>query len=150
MVLTTNIDLFSSVYCLWWWPWSYKTYYVLYKKNLRIHLQLSAYRTLYLSNQSSTKSDCYKLVHLATNCNTERHFYFSRIIHLCNCLPIIDLTCATIKAKLMNIIFWNIFLDHFNSNDPCFFHVMCPCSRCMLVPKHPNYSHFITLWVFFK
>ena len=55
-------------------------------------------------NQSSTRSDCHKLVHLATNHNNERHFYFNRIVRLWNCLPIIDLTlsCATIKAKLKN------------------------------------------------
>ena len=67
-----------------------------------------------------------------------RHFYFNRIVRLWNSLPVIDLSLsyATLKSTLRQL-FWKHFITHFDSNNPCTFHIDCPCFNCV------NSSHFV-------
>ena len=38
-----------------------------------------------------------------------------------------------IKRKLQSFL-WNHFIDHFDPNNPCSFHFICPCAKCSLLP----------------
>ena len=51
---------------------------------------------------SSTRSGSHKLRHKGSNSNSQRHFYFHRLIRLWNFLPIVDLplSAPVIKSKL--------------------------------------------------
>jgi len=58
-------------------------------------------------------------------------FFLHRLPRLWNSIPIIDLSLSlsTIKSKLKKY-FWNQFVEHFNSDDHCTVHYLCPCSKC--------------------
>ena len=72
-----------------------------------------------------------KLRHTLSRTNSARHFYFNRIPRLCNTLPTIDLDQSTtsIKRKVRQFL-WDYFMRAFKSDNPCLFHLLCPCSKC--------------------
>ena len=81
---------------------------------------------------SKTRSSSFnKLKHTFCRSSLSRHFYFNRLPRLWNSLPSIDLdqSLDTIKCKLKQF-FWNHFLNHFNPDNICTFHFLCPCSSC--------------------
>ena len=90
------------------------------------------------STRSSTNS---KLVHKRTRLNNNRHFYYNRLPRLWNALPPIDLSCSisAIKSLLFKYM-WSHFLKHFNSENPCSFHFLCPCNHCNCTPHTPKYD----------
>ena len=63
--------------------------------------------------------------------NSARHFYFNRIPRLWNTLPTIDLDQSTtsIKRKVRQFL-WDYFMRAFKSDNPCLFHLLCPCFKC--------------------
>ena len=81
-----------------------------------------------LNTRSNSKAKL--LFHYAPS-NASRHYYFNRIPRLWNALPPIDLTqsFSTIKMKIREIL-WSHFLDHFDPDDYCTYHVICPCLHC--------------------
>ena len=81
-----------------------------------------------LNTRSNSKAKL--LFHYAPS-NASRHYYFNRIPRLWNALPPIDLTqsFSTIKMKIREIL-WSHFLDHFDTDDYCTYHVICPCLHC--------------------
>ena len=89
-------------------------------------------------NSSVTRSSTHlKLVHTRTKCNLSHHYYFNRLPRLWNALPPLELSLSidALRAKLFSIIlFWSFFNDHFNKQNPCSLHVVCPCSKCDLTP----------------
>ena len=42
--------------------------------------------------------------------------------------PPIDPTSSSIKSQFI----WSRFLLHFQSDNPCSFHFLCPCAKCKL------------------
>ena len=82
-----------------------------------------------------------KLQHTMKSNNKLRHFYFSRLPRLWNALPPIDLALPISRHK-QNIyrFMWSHFTSNFNPDNPCSFHLVCPCSKCADTPHPPNLS----------
>ena len=86
------------------------------------------------SNLSTLSGFACKLVYRCSSTNKSRHFYFNRVVTLWNSLPLIDVSqsFSCIKSSFLNV-FWEHFVCHFDSDDPCSFHYLCPCSTCQLL-----------------
>ena len=83
------------------------------------------------SNLSTRSSSTCKLVY--------------RVVRLWNSLPLIDISrsLSCIKLTLLNVL-WEHFVCHFDPDDPCSFHYLCPCSTCHLnYPAFSDFSHSI-------
>ena len=93
------------------------------------------------ASTTTRSSSSGKLVHNICHSNRDKHFYFNRLPRLWNSLPIIDLSQGTksLKRKLKEY-FWNHFLTSFDPENPCTFHLICPCSKCAVLPVSNNYS----------
>ena len=91
---------------------------------------------------STRTSASLKLVHCFSRNNKVKHFYFNRLPWLWNSLPTIDIhqPMSTIKHKLQ-LFFWNHFIAHFSSNNPCLFHFICPCAKCSVLPIKYIFNH---------
>ena len=67
--------------------------------------------------------------------NYSRHFYFIRIVKVWNKLPSnlinLDSSLGTIKKKTSDFLVSD-FLENFDRNNLCSFHMVCPCSKCHL------------------
>ena len=93
---------------------------------------------------SSTRSSARnKLIHHRSTSTLTHHFYFARISHLWNLLPVIDLTLpiSTLHSSLE--YFWSHFTSHLDSSNPCSFHILCPFCRCSGLPKTDCHMNFI-------
>jgi len=91
---------------------------------------------------SSTRSSTHlKLQHTLSRTNSARHFYFNRIPRLWNTLPTIDLDQSTtsIKRKVWQFL-WDHFMRTFKSDNPCSFHLLCPCSKCSSLSVTSNFN----------
>jgi hypothetical protein len=101
---------------------------------------VSAYAELASCKQPEKhgRSNSCKLTHTCQATNTRKH---NRLIRLWNALPIVDLNLSsdTIKQMVRNFL-WSSFISNFDASSSCTFHFLCPCQRCMSVPKPPNYS----------
>ena len=95
-------------------------------KNPPDNFSLSDYFTFTSGPTRSTSN--FKLKHTFSKFSATRHFYFNRITRLWNSLPPIDTT----KSILTNFL-WSNFLKSFNSSNPCSFHFLCPCNKCVTV-----------------
>ena len=85
---------------------------------------------------SGTRSSSYlKLRHTISKSNIQGNFYFHRIPRLWNSLSLLDtsLSVPSILAKLRQY-FWNHFLTHFDPNNICTYHYICPCLKCSKLP----------------
>ena len=86
---------------------------------------------------NATKSGSHsKLVQPFVKTNKFKNFYFNRLPHMWNALPPIDLQISyeSIKIKLTNL-FWNSFVQNFDSSYPCSYQFCCPCCKCSLLSK---------------
>ena len=91
---------------------------------------------------SSTRSSTHnKLQHVRQFNNRDRHFYFCRLPRLWNSLPPLNIesSVASLKRQLKSI-FYNHFLENFDSSNPCTYHYSCPCCKCMHTPHTPLYN----------
>ena len=65
--------------------------------------------------------------------STTWHFHFNRVVRTWNSLPEscldLSLPLPVIRQRIMEH-FWDHFTSHFNSNSPCTYHYICPCSNC--------------------
>ena len=73
-----------------------------------------------------------KLQHKYCRTTKRRNFFFHRIVRLWNALPVLDtnLSLPALKFHLAKF-FWNHFLTHFDVNNTCTYHFVCPCSTCI-------------------
>ena len=55
---------------------------------------------------------------------------------------------TTIK-KHLRLILWNSFISHFQSSNPCSFHYLCPCVKCVNLPIYST-SHVGHQFVFLQ
>ena len=51
----------------------------------------------------------------------------------------IYLRISTTKIKLKEY-FWNHFVSNFDNEDPCTFHLLCPCNKCYNSPPPVNFN----------
>ena len=89
-----------------------------------------------------TRSSTYfKLRHSFSRKNYIRHFYFYRLPRLWNSLPYIDIhqSESTIKKKLKRFM-WSHFINNFDSDNVCTYHLVCPCAKCSLLPVSYNFD----------
>ena len=109
------------------------------KEKLHFDSRTAIYVTFASTTTRSSSSG--KLVHNICHSNRDKYFYFNRLPRLWNSLPIIDLSQGTksLKRKLKEY-FWNHFLTSFDPENPCTFHLICPCSKCAVLPVSNNYS----------
>ena len=93
------------------------------------------YEYVTFSSHTTRCTSALKLKHSITKTNSERHSYFNRLPRLWNSLPVIDLSLSlpTIKKKLKQF-FWEQFNCKFSSDNPCTYHFVCPCSKCLHSP----------------
>jgi len=97
---------------------------------------------------SNTRSGTYqKLIHSRSFSTVQQHFYFNKIARLYNHLPVIDLSLYinTIKHGLTNY-FWSHFINNFNSERTCMFHLLCPCYHCTGVPVSINFNFCLLIY----
>ena len=85
------------------------------------------------SKVGTRASTAHKLVHNYSRTTTYHHFYFNRLVRLWNSLPFIDLSQSLqcIKSKLLSYL-WDHFTNHFNPDNSCTLHYLCPCSSCYI------------------
>ena len=83
-------------------------------------------------SRSTRSSSHLKLRHTFSRTNTTSHFYFNRIPRLWNSFPAIDLdlSISSIKKRLHQFL-WDHFIHNFESDNPCSFHFVCPCAKCL-------------------
>ena len=88
------------------------------------------------STNATRSGSTHKLNHTCSSSNTTRFFYFNRLPLLWNSLPPLDLdlSYSSLKSKIRKHL-WNHFLNHFDDQNPCSFHFVCPCSKCYTVRR---------------
>ena len=91
---------------------------------------------------SKTRSSYLKLRHAIPKCNLQGNFFFNRLPRLWNSLPLLDISMSipSIRAKLRDH-FWNHFIAHFDSNNVCTYHYLCPCLTCAKLPVNTLFIH---------
>ena len=92
--------------------------------------------------QGHTRSSTHnKLKHRLHITNLNRNSYFHRLPRLWNALPVINtnLSIAAIKTKLKKFI-WNHFVTHFDDDNHCTYHYLCPCSKCHDLSPPSNFQ----------
>ena len=115
-------------------------FYIKSKKNPSLHFNISDHITEH-SNLTTTRSQsAFKLKHMHSSTNTNRHFYFNRLPRLWNSLPPLDpnLPTPTIKTKIVRHLI-DHFLNNFDSLNPCSFHLLCPCNTCSSLPLRTTF-----------
>ena len=93
------------------------------------------------SNSRTRSATAHKLRHNYSPNNKIRNSYFNRLPRLWNALPPIntELHLTTIKSTIYNYL-WSHFTEHFNPNDSCTYHFLCPCYNCCNISPTPNFS----------
>ena len=72
------------------------------------------------------------------------HFLLTFILSDC---PVFGTVCLfltktflRLQLSLIKDYFWTYFFEHYNSADPCSFHVSCPCTNCLSAfSNRPNF-----------
>ena len=105
-------------------------------KNPSLNFNISSYVTF--SDSSTRSSRSFKLKHARSSFNANRHFYFNHLPRLWNSLPPIDLnqSSSNIKALITKSV-WSHFTTHFDSNNSCTYHFLCPCFNAQPLPLLP-------------
>ena len=93
-------------------------------------------------SSNSRSSSSHKLNHSHCSSTLSSHFYFKR-------LPIFGTFClfltkiflrGQLRISLIKDYIWTYFLEHYNSADPCSFHISCPCTNCLSAfSNRPNF-----------
>lgn len=95
------------------------------------------------SQASSRTGHHHKLHHRLTSSSQTSGSYFHRLPRLWNGLPSFDLSLSpTTNCMKVKKFLWNHFLNSYNVDHPCTYHLSCPCSKCSHSPKTPNFSSF--------
>jgi len=95
------------------------------------------YHYVHFASNATRSGTSLKLVHNKPLSSIHQHFFFIRIVRFWNHLPTIDLSLHTNQInKQLKSFFWNHFINKFNPDLLCTYHVICPCHRCtsLLIP----------------
>ena len=85
-------------------------------------------------SKSTRSSNHLKLWHTFSRTNSTGHFYVNRIPHLWNSFPAIDVNLSLCSNKrTLHLFLWDHFIHNFESNNPCSFHFVCPCAKCLIL-----------------
>ena len=107
-------------------------------KNPSPHFNILNYFTFChhsISTRSATKT---KLQLSFSSSSLVHHSFFHRLPRLWNSLPEIDLSRSIVSIKqFVTERLIDHFNDHFNPDDPCTYHFLCPCYRCSHFPLLP-------------
>ena len=114
------------------------TFYCLKESDKNNAFSIQSYVSF--SNTNTRSTTHLKLKHTFSKTHAAGHFYFNRLSRLWNSLPPVnmDLSLHSIK-KYPWQLFWSKFKHTFQSNKPCSFHFVCPCSRCVSCSVSVNY-----------
>ena len=94
------------------------------------------------SSNSTRSSSHHKLVHKLARTNITKNSYFHRLPRLWNSLPPIDLSLSFLSIKHnLKQFFWNHFINNFDPNNPCTYHFLCPCHKCICVKGYSFRSY---------
>ena len=95
-------------------------------------------------SSSRTRSATYlKMKYPFSTLMSVKNFYFNRLPRLWNSLPPIDLDQPLLSIKKsLRTYFWNAFTSKFNVDSPCTYHLVCPCSKCALLPYSSQLSFY--------
>jgi len=110
-------------------------------KNLKIPTNNFNVNNYISFSTSNTRTHGIKLWHNIGSTNKEWHFYFNRISHLWNSIPIIDLNLPVDTIKIRNkAYFWDHFTTNFQPEKPHKSHYLCPCGSCAPYNFPINYN----------
>jgi len=112
-------------------------------KSLKIPTDsFNIYHHVHFASNATRSGTSSKLVHTKPSSLAHQHFFFNRIVRLWNHLPTIDLSLPTnlIKKQLKSFL-WNQFINKFNSDLLCLYHVICPCHHCTSLPILVNFDN---------
>ena len=94
--------------------------------------------TSYTRSSSHSKLKCILPFSSVNNIN---FIYFNWVVKIWNSLPPIDIDHSTSQIKqFIKCHLWDHFLQHFDSDCTCTWHIICPCSRCSSLSYSFNYS----------
>ena len=114
---------------------------VFFLKCLKSHTK--SFNTTDLMTFSSTSIRSFsstKLKHTCTNKNTFHHLFFNWLPRLWNLLPPLDCSLPLpVLSAHMKSFFWSHFLQYFDPSNPCTFHMVCSCSKCLNCKSAPNF-----------
>ena len=115
-------------------------------KNPSPHFNIPIYFTFChhsISTRSATKT---KLQLSFSSSSLVHHSFFHRLPRLWNSLPEIDLSRSIVSIKqFVTERLIDHFNDHFNPDDPCTYHFLCPCYRCSHFPTSSSLSRWFFL-----
>ena len=116
-------------------------FYVTSKKNPSPHFNISDYISEHSSSIFTRTQSAFKLIHMHSLTNTNHHLYFNRLPRLWNSLPPLNpnLSISTIKFKIVRHLI-DHFLNHFDSYNPCTFHLLRPCNSCSSLPLRTTFT----------
>ena len=83
----------------------------------------NVYEYVSLSSHTTSSSTTLKLTHAITRTNTERH---------------LNMSLSSIKKALKHFL-WQEFIQKLSSDNPCTFHFVCPCAKCLHSPIMCNF-----------
>ena len=116
-------------------------------KNPSPHFNILNYFTFChhsISTRSATKS---KLQLSFSSSSLVHHSFFHRLPRLWNSLPEIDLSRSIVSIKqFVTERLIDHFNDHFNPDDPCTYHFLCPCYRCSHFPTSSSLSRWFSFF----
>ena len=85
-----------------------------------------------ISTRSSTSLKLRTVDSYVPRLNSTRHFYFNRVSRLWNHLPPLDLNLSITTLKhIIQGLFWNYFLNKYDTEIPCTWYISCPCNVCV-------------------
>ena len=96
-----------------------------------------------IQNSNTRTSDKITLKHIRCGTYKEQHFLLlqnTKIIEQTASPKLITINTKSIKTKLFEM-FWLHFQSHFDPDNSCTFHYLCPCSSCSKLPlSHSLFS----------
>ena len=116
-------------------------FYVTSRRNPDSHFIINNFITPCTNTGYSTRSSSsFKLKFHQATTNTYRHFYFHRLPQLWNSLPPINASWPlhTIRNTIL-MYMSNHFATHFNPDNPCSYHLLCPCNTCSSNPIRTSF-----------
>ena len=93
------------------------------------------------SSTSTRSSTFHKLSFNCTSHHSSHHTFFTLFPRLWNSLPPVKISLSKETIKLhVKKTFWNHFIVHFDPNNVCSYHYVCPCFSCANLPVNSMYS----------
>ena len=90
---------------------------------------------------TQTRSSSFHKLSLNQHNTSFHHPFLDKFPRLYNALPYLDLSLPFNSLKqFITEQFWHKFHLHFNPDNPCTFHFVCPCRSCSSSPIPTNFT----------